>query len=129
MNALELSRSSRAIAPPPMDSAERVTRVTAATAKPYDTTRPVKKNSRVNPWAVAQHQHPERMRVGLHAFARVEDRAVSMEEVPHDPVGDVGIIANPGVGEKDVAERRDEERAGDALLGNLSERGRPAGVR
>jgi hypothetical protein len=57
----------------------------------------------------AHRQHPQRVRVRLDAFAGIEHRAVSVEQVPDHPKGDVGVVSKPGIGEEHVRERRDQE--------------------
>src|SRR5687767_6203033 len=53
-------------------------------------------------------QHPQRMRVGLHALAGIKDGAVAVKEVPDDAKGDVRVIAQPCVCREDVSESGDE---------------------
>ena len=49
--------------------------------------------------------HPERVGVGLDALVRVVGQAVAVDEIPHRPEGDVGVVAHPVVGEEDVGEK------------------------
>jgi hypothetical protein len=49
------------------------------------------------------------MGVGLHALARIEDRPVAVEEIPDYAERDVGVVAKPRIGEKDIGEDSDEK--------------------
>ena len=51
------------------------------------------------------HQKPERMGKGLNPLVGIEVGSVSVDEIPHHPKGDVGVVAKPVVGEEDVGEQ------------------------
>ena len=95
-----------ATAMPAAERALRPTRSTAASTNPYDTASAVKKNSRVMKCAALITSIHKRMRVRLDALARIEHGSVAVEQVPHHSERDVGVVAEPGVGEKDVGEDR-----------------------
>src|SRR4051794_36205997 len=56
------------------------------------------------------------MRVRLDALNRIEYRSIAVQQVPDDAEGDVGVVAEPGVREKDVGEGGDEERESESRI-------------
>ena len=86
----------------------------AATSKIHDSAVTVKKNSPRDEVRSRDGEHPERMGVGLNALVRVVGQPVAVHEIPHRPEGDVGVVAHPGVGEKDIGEKHQERRADEA---------------
>ena len=72
----------------------------------------VKKNSG-DPVRRGEDQHPQGW-VRLHPLVRVEREPVPVNEVPDNPERDVGVVAQPGICQKDVAKQHKQGRAGQA---------------
>ncbi len=54
------------------------------------------------------HEHPQRVSIGLHPLERVKGQPVPAQEIFDRAEGDVGVIPNPGV--LDYHERKDHHQ-------------------
>jgi hypothetical protein len=74
----------------------RSSRATVASERAMEMARVVKYGSWVKAVEGGEQEHPERMRVDLHALADVPDQAVALDEVINSLQGNKGVVAHPG---------------------------------